>query len=136
MFASKTALWFSPDATKLAYIRFDDTKVQRMNIPIYGNAGSLDFQYPQSIALHYPKVGTVNPTVNLYSVDLTSLAIGKPVVQHGQAVPQALQNAEHIIGSVVWQNNASVISLWTNRVQNEAYMQSCTDSVCKVVNIK
>lgn len=135
MFASKTALWFSPDAKKLAYIRFDDTNVQRMNLPIYGNAGSLDFQYPQSIALHYPKVGTVNPIVNLYTVDLTSLEIGKPVVQHEQAVPEQLKNEDHIIGSVVWQNNASVISLWTNRVQNQAYMQSCTDSVCKVVII-
>lgn len=56
VFSGKTALWLSPDGSKLAYARFDDTTVRRMLIPIYGIAGAPDFQYPADLPVNYPKV--------------------------------------------------------------------------------
>lgn len=56
VFASKEALWFSPDGTKLAIMKFNDTSIEPMLIPVYGPPGSLQFQYPKQISLHYPKV--------------------------------------------------------------------------------
>lgn len=56
VFSGKTALWLSPDGKKLAYVRFDDSPVRRINIPIYGIPGAPDFQYPAELPVNYPKV--------------------------------------------------------------------------------
>lgn len=56
VFASKEALWFSPDGTKLAIMKFNDSEIEPMVIPVYGPPGSLQFQYTKQISLHYPKV--------------------------------------------------------------------------------
>lgn len=56
VFASKEALWMSPDGSKLAFVRFNDEAVEDMPIPVYGTPGSLAFQYPKQIIVAYPKV--------------------------------------------------------------------------------
>lgn len=56
VFSSNKALWFSPDGTKLAFGRFDDTAAPLMVVPIYGQPGSLIFQYPRANIVKYPKV--------------------------------------------------------------------------------
>lgn len=56
VFSSKTAVWFSPDGTKLAYVQFNDTEVQLMHLQIYGPPGSIQFQYVHLVPMHYPKV--------------------------------------------------------------------------------
>lgn len=50
---SDAASWFSPDGTKLAYIRFDDTHVKEATYDLYGEG---DQQYPNEVHLRYPKV--------------------------------------------------------------------------------
>lgn len=50
------AVWFSPDGKKLAYASFNDTDVNVMSIPYYGEPGNLDSQYPRAMNLRYPKV--------------------------------------------------------------------------------
>lgn len=47
------ATWFSPDGKKLAFIRFDDNKVQEAVYELYGEG---DRQYPEEVRLRYPKV--------------------------------------------------------------------------------
>lgn len=56
VFASNSALWFSPDGKRLAYMRFDDSNTKRITFPYYGVPGALEFQYPRNIAFNYPKV--------------------------------------------------------------------------------
>ena len=47
------------DGTKLAYISFNDTGVERHEMQKYGaNSGSLKFRYP--------KAGTTNPTATIF----------------------------------------------------------------------
>lgn len=136
VFSANSAVWFSPDGSKLAYIRFDDRNVHLMNIPIYGTPGTIDSQYTQSIGIHYPKVGSPNPIVTLFTVDLNTLVAGQPAVSQALLVPEALRNEDHIISAVGWQNNNTLASSWMNRVQNRAFVQACTGSVCQVVRIK
>lgn len=136
VFASKTALWFSPDGNKLAYMRFDDRNVHLMNIPIYGVPGSIESQYTSSIGIHYPKVGSTNPTVSLFTVDLsTTLAPGQVPTSVALLAPETLRNEDHIISAVGWQNNQSVAASWMNRVQNRAVIQTCEGSNCRVVSV-
>jgi hypothetical protein len=56
MFGSPTALWFSKDASYLAYVRFDDTDVDIFEFPTYGEPGDRDYVYPKLHPLPYPKV--------------------------------------------------------------------------------
>uniref|UniRef100_V5G0L2 Seprase n=1 Tax=Anoplophora glabripennis TaxID=217634 RepID=V5G0L2_ANOGL len=72
VFSSNKALWFSPDGTKLAFGRFNDTQVPVMVIPVYGEPGSMLFQYPRANLIKYPKAGTTNPTVTLHVVTLSN----------------------------------------------------------------
>lgn len=131
VFSTKTALWFSPDGTQLAYVRFDDTPVRTMQIPIYGLPGAL--QYPEEVVIPYPKTGSANPTVQLFSVDLKTLANENKIEKHEILAPTSLRNEEHIIAVVAWANNETLLSTWMNRVQNEAYVQTCVDDKCKVL---
>ncbi len=64
------AFWWSPDSKKLAFMRFDDTKVPMF--PIYGSAG----QHGYTEKTRYPKAGDPNPEVRVGFVPST----GGPVV--------------------------------------------------------
>lgn len=131
VFSTKTALWFSPDGAQLAYIRFDDTPVRTMQIPIYGLPGA--FQYPEEIIIPYPKTGSPNPKVQLFSVDLKTLATENKVEMYEILAPSKLRNVDHIVAVVAWANNDTLLSTWMNRVQNESYVQVCVDDKCKLL---
>jgi dipeptidyl aminopeptidase/acylaminoacyl peptidase len=53
------AYWWSPDGTRLAFLRFDDTPVKRFNLV------NLNTPRGQLEAYPYPKAGDPNPTVKL-----------------------------------------------------------------------
>lgn len=131
VFSTKTALWFSPNGAQLAYVRFDDTPVRTMQIPIYGIPGA--FQYPEEIVIPYPKTGSPNPLVQLFSVDLKTLAEENKIEKYEILAPFKLRNAEHIIAVVAWANNETLLSTWMNRVQNETYVQTCDDDKCTLL---
>lgn len=126
VFASNCAMWFSPDGSKLAYARFDDTPVRAMSIPVYGIPGSMDFQYTHHLGILYPKAGSPNPLATLHSVDLTAANLAS--VEHPYTGP-----AEHqkpLITAVAWIDNTQVIASWMNRIQNECYLNKCTAAGC------
>lgn len=58
VFSSNKAVWISADGKKMAYAKFNDTVTPVMLIPVYGQPGSLQFQYPQAAQIRYPKVCT------------------------------------------------------------------------------
>lgn len=132
IFASKTALWFAPDGQRLAFVRFDDSLVPVMSIPVYGEPGRPDSQYPQSIGLHYPKVGAPNPLVQLFTVELHALIRSGVAERHEQPVPADLRGADHVIAAVGWQSNETFVAAWMNRVQNRALIQECRAAECRV----
>ena len=78
VFGNNKALWWSPDGSKLVYGVFNDTLVNTVELPVYGNwhnglinrQGHPFLQYPQKEELYYPKSGTTNPTFALWYADV------------------------------------------------------------------
>ena len=62
---SKYYAW-SPDGTKIAYYRFDESKVKEFSMTIWGDL------YPQEYKYKYPKAGEDNSLVDIYVYDLKS----------------------------------------------------------------
>ena len=74
------AFWWSPDSRKLAFYRFDDSKVPMF--PIYspfGQDGTLR-------ETHYPKAGERNPEVRIGIVDLDRARTRKGIVREKDIV--------------------------------------------------
>lgn len=125
IFSTNSASWFSPDGKKLAFIQFNDTYVHPMSIPIYGFPGQ--FQYPETIEVNYPKSGAPNPTVKFFYIDLEGIT-QENVVQKilSVQVPSELAGEEHLITSISWASDNTLVSVWMNRVQNKAVIFKCT----------
>ncbi|CAG9854854.1 unnamed protein product [Phyllotreta striolata] len=120
--SSNKALWFSPDGKKLAYGRYNDTDVPLMVLPIYGEPGSLTYQYPRASVIKYPKSGETNPTVSLHYVDLAA-----PTEEYELKVPVDF-NEEEILSTTAWANNDILTVTWLNRVQNQGVITSYNTS--------
>lgn len=136
VFSSNTALWISPDGKKIAFIRFDDTKVPQMPLSVYGGIGDPAFQYPQHFPVSYPKVAAPNPQVKLIYADLSS--IQSQVTLHEIPVPSRFVNShlDHLITSVAWATDNDLIAVFMNRVQNKGEITKCsTDAtpICEEV---
>lgn len=133
IFATKTAAWLSPDNKKLAFVRFDDVQVEHISIPVYGRPGEPDDQYPGILDFAYPKVNTKNPLVQLFLVDLSTVAPNQNVKKVQIPPPKELSSVEHIISVVTWANNNTLFTTWMNRIQNHAIVEACKDQSCHQV---
>ncbi len=96
---------WNADGTKLAFVRFDESKVKEFNMEIFnGNS------YPDKESFKYPKAGEANSTVSLLIYDITtaktkSVALGK--------------NPDIYIPRIKWTNDAATLSYEKlNRLQN------------------
>lgn len=129
IFSSNSALWFSPNGKKLAFMRFDDRPVRLMHLPIYGEPGNPIYQYTQNFSVYYPKVASKNPEVNLYTIDLSTVTDEASAENAIKLipVPERFVNiqTDHIITSVSWANNENLVAVFMNRVQNQADLQKC-----------
>lgn len=123
VFSTNIATWFNPTGTHIAFIKFDDSPTHAMNLPIYGEANEPRFQYPLTKFIPYPKAGSSNPRVSLYTADLGRAAKGLEFLTQ-IPVPSSLNTeTDYIISAVEWLDNERVLSVWMNRIQNLAYLQ-------------
>ncbi|KAG5641960.1 hypothetical protein DXG03_003852 [Asterophora parasitica] len=72
IFSSDFALWWSPDAKKVAFLVFDETAVDEYNFPIYNPTedNSAVIPYTSDVVMKYPKPGYNNPLVSVRVFDL------------------------------------------------------------------
>lgn len=135
IFASNIASWISPGGNLLSFIQFNDENVLPFDIPIYGTPGDLGSQYTQIHQIPYPKVGTPNPTVQLFVINLDTVAAARAIDIEEVKVPSELAAEDHLIATVAWANDAKLIAVWMNRIQNKAFIQRClafdTANPCK-----
>ena len=110
--AQTTAMWWSPDSKKLAFYKFDYTKVKDYFL-----------QYKQtelydSLEVEpYTKVGAVNPEVGLLVYDVTSKKTVSIDVRDGQ--PFTDQSTGHYIYDIQWSPDGTELLFHrTNRKQN------------------
>lgn len=72
VFSADFALWWAPDSSKLAYLRFDETAVEEYTFPVYNPTDNSHtvVPYPEHVTMKYPKPGYNNPLVTVHVFDL------------------------------------------------------------------
>ena len=108
----RTAMWWSPDSTKVAYYRFDEKQV-----PDY--VLQLDQTQVQSKAdvEAYPKAGAPNPIVELFVYDVATKKSTKVDVRDGKPFDNSAVG--HYVYRVAWSpDGTELLFNRTNRRQN------------------
>lgn len=98
-----SAFNWSPDGTKIAYYKFDESKVKEWNMELYNDL------YPEQVKFKYPKAGEENSKVEIYVYDL------KTKTNQKLNVPISYE----YISRINWSNDSKNIAIQTfNRLQN------------------
>ena len=124
-----TAMWWSPDGSKLAYYRFDESKVPDYFL-------QLDQTKIQSTVdtEAYPKAGAPNPIVDLFVYDVASKKSVKIDVRDGKPFENGVVG--HYVYRVGWSPDGREVTFnRTNRRQNVMEFTACAPSTgaCRVV---
>jgi dipeptidyl-peptidase-4 len=100
---SKGFMW-SPDSRRIAYYRFDESRVKLFTMTKFGSL------YPEPVAFKYPKAGEENSVVSVRVFDLDS----------GETVPMDVgPETDQYIPRIEWTADPEVLSiLRLNRLQN------------------
>ncbi|MEL6918757.1 MAG: S9 family peptidase, partial [Bacteroidota bacterium] len=102
-FAFVKAFAWNSDGSKIAFLRFDESKVPEFSMDVYGQEL---YQYPY--VFKYPKAGEENAKVSLHMCDMESGTINE--IDLGNP---------HYIPRIQWMNNSNYLSVQTtNRHQN------------------
>ncbi|MEX2663863.1 MAG: DPP IV N-terminal domain-containing protein [Vicinamibacterales bacterium] len=108
----RTAMWWSPDSRKIAYYRFDESKV----VDYYLQLKQTQIQSEIDVEA-YPKAGADNPIVELFVYDIATKTSTKVDVRTGQ--PFANDAVGHYVYRVAWSpDGRELLFNRTNRRQN------------------
>jgi hypothetical protein len=105
------AMWWSPDSSKLAYIKFNDSKVEYYSFSMYDNS-----QYGHLNKIRYPKPDTPNPEASVY---VFNTEMGDT---HRLLLPKIVSEKfkEYYIWNIKWMGYNQIIVVYVNRKQNKA----------------
>ncbi|KAK5646379.1 hypothetical protein RI129_004843 [Pyrocoelia pectoralis] len=118
--SSGSALWFSPNGKRLAFVYFNDSLVPDFHYFMYGNSTN---QYPTLVTLKYPKVGMTNPTIAVKYADLVNKK--SKVMDISHIIPVEIVSKDHVLQDIKWVTNSELVAVSLNRVQNIAAMVRC-----------
>ncbi|CAL8321446.1 unnamed protein product [Merluccius merluccius] len=113
VFASNQAMWWSTNAKFLAYMELNDSRVQSVEFTFYGSE-----QYPVTMAVPYPKAGSVLPTVRLLVVDAADTSRRSEVEP-----PSSIASSDYFLSSVTWVTDERIAVQWLTRKQNQVCVQ-------------
>ena len=127
--AQRTAMWWSPDGKKLAYYRFDESKVHDFYLTpsLTAIQDTLDIEA-------YPKPGAPNPVVDLYVYDADGKKITHVDVRDGKPFDNDVVG--YYVYRVAWSPDGTEITFTrSNRRQNTHDFAACdpTSGACRVV---
>lgn len=107
-----------------------------MHIPIYGEPGSIESQYPTERVVQYPKTGTKNPIVSLRYFATNNLPIDPSIAVplHEAHPSEVFSNMDYILTGVSWATNVQLVAMWTNRAQNLGIVSICAVGNCHDVS--
>ncbi len=115
----RTAMWWSPDGSRLAYYRFDENPVP----DYYLQMNQVSIQDSLDVEA-YPKAGVDNPVVDIFVYDVGSGQTTHVDIRDGQ--PFENDVVGYYVYGVDWSPDGSRIVLHrTNRRQNVLELASC-----------
>jgi dipeptidyl-peptidase 4 len=126
--SQRTAMWWSRDGKKLAFYRFDESKV-----PDFYLATNLTHVQDTLDVEAYPKPGVPNPVVDVYVYDVASKKTTRLDVRDGKPFENATLG--YYVYDVDWSADGREVHLLrTNRRQNALEMAACSASTgaCRV----
>ena len=104
-FSLTKAFFWSPESDKIAYIKFDESRVREYSMPVYGGL------YPEPYVFKYPKAGEKNSVVSVHLYDLKSKKTIKAEIG---------ENPEQYIPRMKWTQDNNVLCIERmNRHQNQ-----------------
>lgn len=133
VFEDNQAMYWSPDGSKLVYGVFNDTLVDVVQLPRYGNwrtegengQGYAFNQYFHFDEFRYPKVSSINPMVALWIADVGPPGTANQIKQQNLPPPLSLMDEEYHYTAVEWASNSTVAVNWMNRIQNITAINLC-----------
>ncbi|MBN2638290.1 MAG: S9 family peptidase [Bacteroidales bacterium] len=103
-FSFTKAFFWSPDGSKIAFYKFNETNVKQYTLPFYGTL------YPEEYTYKYPVAGEANSIVQIYVYDLKTGKTTKMDVG---------SNTDQYIPRVKWTLNSNFLAIERlNRLQN------------------
>ena len=113
------ALWWSPDSSRVAFLRLDETAVEEYRFPIYNPTEDsyAIIPYTEEEVIKYPKPGYHNPLVSVHVFDLESyLSQSKSATTSvaDKAVTDlrwsdSFSSNNSIINQVAWVDNSTLV---------------------------
>ena len=101
------AFKWSPDGSKIAYYKFDESAIKEWSLKYYGSL------YPEEVRFKYPKAGEANSKVEVYIYDLATQQSTKASVSG---------DFEYVI-RINWSTNSNALAIQTmNRHQSNLKM--------------
>ncbi|KAL4251589.1 peptidase S9B family protein [Abortiporus biennis] len=135
VFSSPSALWWSPNSSKLAFLSFDETAVDIYTYPIYNPTSDAHsvIPYPDHVAMKYPKPGYNNPLVSVHVFEMDRFQAS---VQNDHTnVTLAAQTAtlqlnwenrmplnDSIIAEIAWVGNTTLLLKEVNRAAVDGHV--------------
>jgi len=111
---------WNADGSKIAFLRFDETKVPEFSMDVYGT----DLYQTQTV-FKYPKAGEDNAVVSLHMLDVDSGKISDVNVDNAYYIPR-----------IKWMNDSNMLSVQTlNRHQDhlKMYTVNANDNTVSVL---
>jgi dipeptidyl-peptidase-4 len=125
----RTAMWWSPDSKRIAYYRFDESRVPDYFLAL--NQTSLQTTLD---AEPYPKAGAPNPEVDLLIYDVAAKTTVKVDVRDGKPFDDS--TVGHYVYRVAWTpDGKELLFNRTNRRQNVLEFVACDPATgkCRVI---
>ncbi len=118
----RTAMWWSPDGSRLAYYRFDESRV-----PDYFIALNQTALHTTVDVEAFPQPGQPNPIVELFVYDVAKKTTTRIDVRDGQPFDNAVVG--HYVYHVGWSPDGKLLTFnRTNRRQNVLEFTACDPS--------
>ncbi|EFC42473.1 dipeptidyl aminopeptidase [Naegleria gruberi] len=111
--AGVDTFFFSPDCSKISYLRLNDSQVPLIQLPLY----DMTHSNPEYLKIRIPTPGDHNPIPSIHVYDINTDKTVK--VDIGQDENPTKIEDEYYVYDLLWASNSQVAVVRVNRYQNQ-----------------